>query len=212
MTTISPFSSASFYQMPGQSSSPGTDSLQSSGIESLAQILSNNSSDTIGNSYLDQVSLSPEAQNFLSGLSSTSTSGTTGADSNSNFTLTNSQQQQITDILNQYKDAPFTQATFNQIQNALQKAGLGTDLLSAKDQINSFNPTMDFLNALSGNTTNNSLNSQDPTNIAASEQTKSSNYMNQIYQQWQGISTTASSSSTAANSMAVTPITSTGNA
>jgi len=209
MNTIPPYSNTSYYSMPEQSSSPGADFLQSSSTaESLAQILSNNTA----NDPYDTVTLSPEAQNFLSGLSSVntgastsnpllallsgSTSGVgTGADS-SNFTLTNSQQQQITAILGQYANAPFTQTTFNEIQSALQSAGLGPNQLAAQDEITSFNPTWDLLNDLNGNQANNTLNQSNPTNVAASEPTKSTNYINQIYQQWASISTTANSAST----------------
>lgn len=140
-----------------------------------------NNSGNSQNAY--SLNLSPTAQMMLG-------NSATGTTASSNFTLTGEQQTTISNILAKYKDAPFSQSTFDSIQNDLESAGLGADQLLAKDMINSFSSIGSLVNALNGN-----YSSPDSAaTTLANEQTKASNYMQNIIRQWQSISTTANSS------------------
>ena len=76
----------------------------------------------------------------------------------SGFTLSQAQQSSIDTILQKYKDQPYTQDTFNQIQSDLQKAGLSPDQLASQQQVKDFNPTQTLINAMTGNKSNNNDN------------------------------------------------------
>jgi len=212
-----------YYQLNGNNSPSIT---PSSSTDALLQALNGGSSDTSSTSPLDTVNLSPAAQQYLNSLNGSSTASSssdpllaalTGVNTttstlpgtNTSFTLTTQQQQQITAILEKYQDAPYTQDTFNSIQNDLNNEGLGTTQLSQEDQAKSFNPTAMLIDDLNGDFT-------DANNMAgansADEQTKSSNYMQQIISQWQTISGNSSGSSTAASSGAVSAANGTGGA
>lgn len=182
MTSIST-SLSSYYQLFGQQSS-ATNTTSASLTQSLADALDALSSSGSGSGAYS-LNLSPAAQALMNGGSSGS-----GTGSSTTFTLTSAQQADIKTILEKYKDAPYTQATFDSIQSDLSAAGLGAPQLSAEDQVNSFNSTDVFLSALSGNYS--SLNT--PSQSATSEQTKTANYMNDIISAWQSISTTYSAS------------------
>ena len=131
---------------------------------------------------------------LLSGATNTSDSNATddSSDTSSTFTITAAQQKTIDSILDKYKNAPYTQATFNDIQNDLKTAGLSSDELSAKDQISSFNATSVLMGYLDGSNT-----SATPVESSSDEQTKSTNFMQSVMSQWQSISTTASASTAA---------------
>lgn len=86
--------------------------------------------------------LSPQARDYLN-------HGAVGTISSS-FTLSQAQQSSIDAILQKYKDQPYTQDTFNQIQNDLRAAGLSPDQLAAQQQVKDFNTTQTLLDALSG--------------------------------------------------------------
>ena len=151
-------------------------------ISALAAVNGASSSNNDNSAYF--LNLSPAAQLLLNHNNTSST----GSSNNGNFTLSSAQRTQINDILKKYKDAPFTQETFDQIQNDLQAAKLGPDQLIAQDEISSFNPTSSLINALNGNFA--PLNT--PATTAASEHTKTTNYMQGIITAWQQISGTAS--------------------
>ncbi len=91
-----------------------------------------------------------------------------------------------------------TQDTYNQIQNDLQAAGLSPQQLGMEDSVNNFNSTQIFLDALNGVTDP----LQTPGSNSADEQTKEGNYMQQIYNEWQGMDTSTSSDSSASSSPA----------
>ncbi len=181
MTSIASSLNSQYYQLNGQA--PG----MAVPTPSLSAALSADDgtvspSSSASDAFL--LDLSPQAQSILGG-----GGGTTGGDGS--FTLTPSQQSQISAILAKYKNAPMTQDTYNQIQNDLQAAGLSPQQLAQQDQAKSFNATQVLINALSGQQT-------DTTPVGASdaqEQTKSSTYMQNILSQWQSMSTQGSDSS-----------------
>lgn len=157
---------------------------QPANVNNLAEILNSYGNNNANGS--DVVDLSPQAQQVLANLKSGGGNDSTTTDSN--FVLTKQQQQQLKDIIAKYKDAPFTQETYNQLQDDLEAAGLAPTQLAAEDQIRSFNPTTVLLNAMYGTD-----NSADVSTVpsAEEEQTKSDNYMKHIQEHWKNISTTA---------------------
>ncbi len=227
MTNINNYGSYYTLGNTTQQNSNQTASTGTSSVPSLADVLStdtNSSTDSNSNSnsaYL--LDLSPEAQQYLNSTSSSSSSSSTSSDislsdyldslsgtsttsfnssstssnSNASFILTPQQQQKIEDILNKYKGQPMTQATYNQIQNDLNTAGLGPDQLSAKDQSSSFNATMVLLSALNGDTSD---PSQTTANTQATEQTKASNYMDMIQSAWQNMNASTATDASSSDS------------
>ncbi len=122
------------------------------------------------------LSLSPQAQQYLSGLNHDSAiSG-----SNEGFALSNADQQKLQDILQKYKNLPVTQENYNRLQDELKAAGLAPDQLSAKDQVASINTTQLLLDALSGKDSP----GIDPSQEAAKRQAKANNYMQNILTAW----------------------------
>ncbi len=205
MTSINALPTSPYYQLSDPSAGPGgatSGAGADPATDALLQALSASSSDptadtSSSDAYL--LDLSPQAQQYLNGVSDPSatsdllsglggTSATGDLLGNSSFTLTTAQQQQVSAILAKYKDAPYTQDTFNQIQNDLNSAGLGTSILSLEDQVKSFDPSQVLIDALNGTTPDSS--SLGFGGGAANEQSKSSSYMQSIISQWQNISTT----------------------
>lgn len=174
-----------------QASSTPTDAL----LQAMSSLdNSNNASSQSSDAFL--LDLSPQAQSLLNGAGGTrATSLGNVLGTGSNFILSAQQQQKVSDILAKYKDAPYTQDTFNQIQNDLRAAGLAPDTLSLKDQTQSFDPSMVLIDALNGTSDSSNLLGTDASN--AGEQTKSSNYMANILKQWQNVSTTYQASTAA---------------
>lgn len=169
----------------------GSGSQASSATGSLSSALLNASSTGVSSfdSSAYTLDLSPEAQKYLSGLNN--------GQGSTQFTLSDKQQQAINDILAKYKDAPFTQDTFNQIQNDLNAANLGPQFLALTDKINSFNPSQVLIDALNGGASSNVTGLGDLTSDNSSnQQTKIDNYMQGIISQWKSVSTTAGDSST----------------
>lgn len=171
MSTINIQTAGGYYQLGNAAS--GSAAVSTAGA-SLQQHNTLNGFDP--SAYL--LDLSPEAQKYLNGSLSLSSS-------NSGFLLNGGQRQAISDIIAKYKDAPFTQDTYNKIQNDLIEAGLGPDQLGRMDKVKSFNPTQLLINALSGRNDNSGAILTD-----SDIQTKSANYMQQIVSQWKDISTT----------------------
>jgi hypothetical protein len=191
MASVGSLLNSGYYSLSDLSSGASGSGVTSANTTlSLAAVLASQDAaqNSTGSAYL--LNLSPAAQQLLNNSSTFS-----GAPSSGNFTLSTAQQAQITSIIAKYKDAPYTQATFDQIQSDLQAAGLGTQDLAVKDQVTSFDPTGVLLNALSGNTTD--LTTQNNTS-SANEQTKAGNYIQSILGQWQSVSTTYTPSSSSA--------------
>jgi hypothetical protein len=206
MTTITPSLFTGQYYSLASTSAAAADTPaapQADSIDSLLNVLSpspgGENSSLSGNS--DLVDLSPEAQSYLAALGMGDPSGA-GQDTGSGggFLLTPQQQQQIGDILAKYKDAPFTQDTYNQIQNDLKAAGLSPDQLALEDQMRTFNPTQILLDALDGVQTDPNAGNFLSNN---NEQGNADSYMQQIVSQWQSLSTTAEAAPDAAGGPAL---------
>lgn len=164
----------------------GKTSTGSSGVvdatSSLLQALAGGGSSSPGSSNAYDLTLSAQAQQLLAGYSASSASSESGS-----FLLTQEQQDTIASIVQKYKDAPFTQETFESLQQDLQAAGLSAQTLAVKDQVNGFNPTSVLIQAMSGTSdaSTQSLTSAD------AEQSKMQKYLQAIVNQWQSVSSTA---------------------
>ncbi len=187
MTTISSTSILQQLMQKDSSTSNGsTSTAQPTLTDYLAQAQGTdigNASSSSGNSYL--LDLSAEAQAYLTsgngsgGGSQGSSTSSTGA----SIVLSPVEQDKLTAILQKYKNAPYTEATFQNIQKDMSAAGIGADSLAAKAEMRNLNPTAMLLNALNGGdgsvgTVGNS------TDIASME----TSFMGKVNSQWQAIS------------------------
>jgi len=195
MSNINLLSNNQYYQFAAQQqASNSNQAAQAHANDSLPQTLANIEDDG------DILDLSPAARSYLSGVSAKGHSTQSYFDSannngqGSNFILSNKQLKTLNDILAKYKDAPFTEETFNKIQADLKQAGLSPEQLSTQEQIKSFNPTQILLDILNGKQSG----SIDPNaERKSTTEAKAGNYTQRIIQHWQNISTTFS---TAGNS------------
>lgn len=135
-------------------------------------------------SYL--LDLSPEAQAYLSNSSAsgaaTSTGSATSADGYG-VVLSPVQQDKLNVILEKYKDAPYTEATFASIQKDMTAAGIGADSLAGQAEMRNLNPTAMLLNALSGGDA-----SVGTIGDSADITTMQTNFMGTVDAQWKSIS------------------------
>ena len=161
--------SGGYYLLPQQSNNTA-----SANSKAATQTTSATTTNNSLAAYL--LDLSPDAQNYLNGLSDPSTHN-----SNASFVLTDAQQQKLTSILDKYKGQPYTQDTFNHIQMDLQQAGLSPDQLAQQQKMKDFNTTIVLLDALNGKS---SSPLQDDTTDYDSQKT---NYIQQIGQQFQAL-------------------------
>ena len=187
MTTISSTSILQQLMQKDSSTSNGsTSTAQSTLTDYLAQAQGTdigNASSSSGNSYL--LDLSAEAQAYLTsgngsgGGSQGSSTSSTGA----SIVLSPVEQDKLTAILQKYKNAPYTEATFQSIQKDMSAAGIGADSLAAKAEMRNLNPTAMLLNALNGGdgSVGTVGNSTDITSMETS-------FMGKVNSQWQAIS------------------------
>jgi len=141
-------SSGGFYNLPQTGAAKNSSSSNNS-----TQQANNASNPSLAAYMLD---LSPEAKSYMSATASASTGVTS-------FSLSPQQQEKLDSILQQFKDEPYTQETFNKIQTELQKAGLSPDQLASIQQSKDFSPTQALIDALTGNFSTNPLNQTDAT-------------------------------------------------
>ncbi len=202
MSTINANQAANYYLLNsnGTSSSSTSTGTSTTNTDPLLAALSatddsadSSTSDPSSDAYL--LNLSSDAQSYLASLGTSGTTATTASgnsdssDSSDGFILSPTQQQQLSDIIAKYKNAPYTQDTFDQMQQDIDDAGLGPDQLNAEQHMRSVNPTQMLIDALNGQSDD--LSSLTDT---SSDATRSSNYMNGILSQWQNISSTYSAS------------------
>lgn len=179
---------------PNVSTDPAADALLNLGSTSN----NNDQSGGLGDAFL--LDLSPQAQQVLAGLNGNTTPNNDSGSLGSlfglgGFLLTSDQQKQLSDILAKYKDAPYTQDTFNLIQGDLDAAGLSPQQLSLQDKLKSFNPVGLLIDALDGKDPNSSdSNSSGLAGMLGGDNSdqdqKSQTYIQQIIKQWQSISST----------------------
>ena len=186
-------STGNYYSLAGQGTSSGeaktgktSASLTSSLLATLAEDKSASTDSAV------QVKLSSAAQAYLAKLNGTTSSSTTSSSTSTSFSLTKQQAQKIDDILAKYKDSPFTQETFEKIQDELKAASLSADQLRVKDQVSSFNPTQSLISALNG--TDSETSQPTAATRLAEGKTKAQNYMANIITAWKSISTTVGES------------------
>jgi hypothetical protein len=143
-------------------------------------------SKTNGNSYL--LDLSESAKAYLQNLdgnggsSASSTTSSTGG----GIVLNREQQTKLNAILEKYKDKPYTNASFKQMQVDMADAGIGADSLAAQNQMRHLNPTLMLLNALNGG--DGSVGTVGGSSDITAE---TKNFMKKVAERWKEISTTA---------------------
>lgn len=201
MTIISSnYLSNGYYQLGSQQNTTTAPTT----LAAALQQQSDQSSSSSDSAY--QLNLSSDANDYLNSLLSatnqSNSDSTNSADSiPDNFVLTPDQQNQLTAIIEKYKDVPQTQDTFNQIQDDLKKAGLDPDTLAAKEQVKNFNPTNVLLAILSGKSSSD-INPTDPQELQAKYNSQKTNYLQQITDLWQKSSTTGTDDDAAAETAA----------
>ena len=174
-------SATGFYTLDG---SAGADiqhkpSRHLAGIAALGTTRAPQARGLAGHNAAYLLDLSPQARDYLRQANQPAvTKGTTGE----GFALSPAQQRSIAEILAGFADAPYTQETFDAIQAALQKAGLGSHQLAAKYRANRFNSTATLLDALTGG--GGKIPGSQPVSDAELE-ARSQHYMYAIAQQWQ---------------------------
>lgn len=187
MSAISTQLPGSYYQLNNTGAGSNGANTARSVTPSLAAALSGKQA--ASSSFSDAVflDLSPAAQKYLSGLGSAAATKTQdAAGQGADFVLSVKQRATLNEIIDKYKDAPYTQATFDAIQDDLLQAGLGPDQLSAQDRSKSFNSTAVLIDALNGG------KGELPGSVQMSEETlktKSANYIQNVVSQWKRIST-----------------------
>src|SRR3954465_10751269 len=127
MTSIGTQLNSMYYQLSNLGAGTNDTKTLPNAADALLQMLSATNNGATGSgddAFL--LDLSPQAQQILSGINGGAFTGDPLSGFNNNFFLSGKQQDQVTAILDKYKDAPYTQDTFNQIQNDLEAAGLGT--------------------------------------------------------------------------------------
>jgi hypothetical protein len=200
MSTINTGLSGGYYQLNYASgnSAGNTKNNAANPVSSLLQ--ANAGTQAANNNLAYFLDLSPEAQKYMSeGSARNSVSALYGA--SQSFTLSSKQRQEISEVIAKYKDAPFTQETYNQIQDDLKAKGLSGQQLSMIDKATSFNPTQVLVGALTGKPTADS----DPSGKNA--QAKIDNFMSQILSQWKEMSSTVDEAlEEQANASAVAPV------
>lgn len=154
---------------------------KTSQLEQALKQAANGGGDTAQQLSSYMLDLSEQAKAYLAGQTA---QATTADPETENFSLSQAELKQLRDIIARYKDAPLTQATYDQIAQELKSAGLGADQLAAKEQVNAFNPLQLFLDAFNG--TNTALTSEQ---IGSAAQVKKDNYVSGIIEYWASINT-----------------------
>lgn len=194
MTSISPLLSNGYYSLNNQSSgTQNTPTTDTAGLALANALGTDHSAATTDHSY--SLDLSPDALAYIKALNLSGTASPTAAvNSTENFVLNKQQQQTLDAIVANYKDAPFTQATFDRIQDDLKAAGLSTETLAAQDKVRNFNPTQFFLDALNGTNSDDTGDTGSTQATQASSDTKATNFMKQVADRWARSSTTVADS------------------
>lgn len=136
-----------YYQLKSGASTASGSATSTSSATTAAQTAA-----TIQQSFL--LSLSAEAQSYLANAGLTTSSNSNALTSStsvaSDFTLSTSQQKLLDQIIQSYAGQPYTQDTFDALQDDLKDAGLSPDQLAQRAQAKAFNPTTSLISALFG--------------------------------------------------------------
>lgn len=196
-TGISPTASVSNQYYPLPERRPGANSISRArdtdaaypaySFDRLLNIGGTSSSSVFG--VEDFVDLSPQAQDFIDFFNGAA-SGFAGSPvlEDSSIILTDAQQAQISAIILQFRDAPFTVDTYRDIKRALEDAGLSPEQIAVQNAAASpLTITQLFLRALGAEeqgTSNNIL-----TFDSQSTRDTSDAYTRMIFAEWERIST-----------------------
>lgn len=206
MSTINNLTSNGYYSLKNQSSNDLLSQTGDATPLALANALGTAKTSPATTDHSYSLDLSPEALAYIQQLNNAGTAAAPASSKTSldQFVLNRDQQKMLESIIAKYKDEPFTQATFDQIQDDLKASGLSPETLAAQDKIRSYNPTQFFLDSLngtataSGNTGFDALFGSDQHSQTASgtdATTKSNNFMTRVADMWARSSTTVNAAS-----------------
>lgn len=187
MTTTISSSANNYLALTGKSANTLTAS------PTLADTLATTGSTSAENAYTLDLSAGALAyiQQIHAAAASNPTTQGFSSDTITSFALTPAQENTLNTILAKYKDAPFTQDTFTQIQADLSAAGITENALSAQSKAHDFNPTQFFLNALTGTGTLAIDNASGLTNTTSdADHEKFASFLKSVVAAWAKISTT----------------------
>ena len=171
------------YYNLGASSGSGAGTQQagkSSAALAASRALAQTASGGAGGNAAYLLDLSPEAQKYLSGLQQPP-AVSQPAVSQDGFALNSQQRLALAQLLDKFKDAPYSQDTFDAIQDELHSSGLGPTQLAAKYRATSFSTTAALVDALNGG------NGTTPGSTPVSDadiQSRSEQYMQFIVSEW----------------------------
>lgn len=176
-----------YYQLPTGSGSPQQGGTPSHGDrtasaelmrEAILQALSRGGSsqpDARASSEAYFLDLSPAAQRYLS-------EAQTVPVEPGGYVLTEQQHDTLTGILMRHKESPYTQATFDSIQNELHEAGLSPGQLAGQSKVKRFTTTGTLIDALNGK-----FQTGAPQESASETEAKANQYMRAVAEQWKAI-------------------------
>ncbi len=183
MTSISNLFSGSTNTADQDKKTSQTDTSLATALSNIGKSSNQGTGSSTDLSYM--LNLSDEAKNYLTKLVDTQTGANQSTETQKLIALSREQERAIDAIVNKYKDEPFTEETYEAMQEELEAAGLGAMHMAAKDTMRSFSTTQLFLNVLNGS---NQLTFGDSSPAAIRE--KAAGYMDMVYAKWEAISTT----------------------
>lgn len=173
----------------GAGSGAGTQQANRSGATQLAPSRNLAQSGSLAGSAAYMLDLSPEAQQYLRGLQQQpAPTVRQPAVSEDGFTLNSQQRLALASLLERFKDEPYTQETFDAIQDELDAQGIGPTQLAARYRATSFNPTASLVDALNGG--NGTTPGAAPVGDAELQE-RSGQYMQFVISEWKKLATPA---------------------
>ncbi len=197
-TNITPAAAISnhFYPLPERQPSANTVSrarnsdaaFPAFAFDSLLNI-GGTSSSSSGFDVQDFVDLSPEAQSLVDFFNGAA-GGLTGSSvlDDNEVILTEAQQAQISAIISEFRDAPFTSDTFRAITKKLEAVGLSPEQLAAQSTASPLSLSQLFLRALGALESDGGSSNSFGFDSQAARDSRDA-YTRQIFSEWERIST-----------------------
>lgn len=185
MSTINTLFSGNSYQLNAEKNATANSSDSSQALQALVSQTQNPSLATNEKRASDLLDLTKEAQDYLARIS-TSAAQAEKTQEVTPFILSRKDQAKLDSIITSYKDKPFTQESFDQMQQELKSAGLSADHLAAKEKMRTLSPARMFIDIMAGNDPAPVVHISKDTNLQA----KAERYMTDVITRWSEISTT----------------------
>lgn len=184
MSSVNTLFSGNFYQLNSQekSSTSGTGNALEQLVSSVKQATTSDQSEKAATDLLD---LTAEAQAYLERTQATADKSEE-LDKVTPFILSRKDQATLNSIINKYKDAPFTQESFQQMQQELKSANVSSEQLAAKEKMRTLSPARMFIDIMAGKEITPVVSLADDKSFQA----KGERYMRDVITRWSEISTT----------------------